>query len=202
MYKIFTFLVSLLFVACSPHTASIDSTMTSKGESSSMITLKKALDEYTEATVKNDVPKLIDFIYPKVFTVVSKAQMTKVLTSAYNSPNAPTVENVKHLKIEPIKSYKEGEYTIITSSMRTILKSPKPDDSKFEAYMLEVIKKGLEGKGSVTFNRENHTYAIQHVSRTLAIKEGKEWKFAGLKQAKKYAKKGLLAPTIVEAINQ
>ena len=204
MYKIFLFSLTLLFVACSTHSSptTTNREKVENNNSSPLVDLKKALDAYTQATIDNDVPKLINFIYPKVFTVVPKKKMTEVLTKAYQSQHAPKVDHVKHLKIDPIKSYKEGMFTIVTSSMRTTLKSPNPNDFKFESYMLNVIKKGLKGRGSVEFDKEKHTYSIQHVSRTLAINEGGEWKFAGLKQAKKYAQKGLLNSVVVDAIHQ
>ena len=175
---------------------------TKASDGSSMRKLKNDLDAYTQATIDNDIPKLINFIYPKVFTVVSKDKMTQVLTTVYKSGNAPKVTNIKHLNIEPIKKYKEGMFSIITSSMSTTLQSPMPDNVKFEAYMLERIKKGLKNNGTVHFDKEKHTFLIKHVSKTLAINENDTWKFAGIKQAKKYAQKGLLAKEVVSAIEK
>ena len=175
---------------------------TKPSDSTKMTELKDNLDAYTQATIDNDIPKLINFIYPKVFTVVPKNKMTQVLTAAYQSGNAPQVTNIKHLNIEPIEAYKEGMFSIITSSMSTTLKSPMPDNVKFEAYMLERIKKGLNNKGTVDFDKEKHTFLINHISKTLAINENNTWKFAGIKQARKYAQKGLLAKELVEALKK
>jgi len=201
MYKIMLFITLIFFSGCNTKTPT-KSTKIEVSDNSSMKTLKSDLALYTQATIDNDIPKLINFIYPKVFTIVPKDKMTQILTMAYNSGNAPKVTDVKHINIKPIKSYKEGMFSIITSSMSTTLKSPMPNNPKFEAYMLERIKKGLNGKGSVDFNKEKHTFSINHLSRTLAINENGTWKFAGVKQAKKYAQKGLLTQSLVEALQK
>jgi len=201
MYKIMLIIALIFFSGCNSRTPT-KSTMIKASDNSSMKQLKNDLDAYTQATIDNDIPKLINFIYPKVFTVVPKTKMTQVLTEAYKSGNAPKVTNIKHLNINPIETYKEGMFSIITSSMSTTLKSPMPDNVKFEAYMLERIKKGLNGKGTVEFDKDQHTFAIKHVSKTLAINENNRWKFAGIKQARKYAKKGLLAKALIDAIQK
>ena len=197
MYKIMLIITLVFLSGCNTKTPS-----TKASTNTSMTKLKSDLDAYTQATIDNDIPKLINFIYPKVFTVVPKNKMTKVLTAAYKSGNAPKVTNIKHLNIDPIQTYKEGMFSIITSSMSTTLKSPMPDNVKFEAYMLERIKKGLKGKGTVDFDKDKHTFSIKHISKTLAINENDTWKFAGIKQAKKYAKKGLLAQALIDAIQK
>jgi len=196
MYKIVFFITLIFITGCSTKSPSTNNNLKTS-QPSSMTTLKNDLDQYTQATIDKDIPTLINFIYPKVFTVVPKDKMTQVLTAAYKSDNAPKVTNIKHLNIEPIESYKEGMFSIITSSMNTTLKSPMPNNVKFEAYMLKMIKQGLENKGTVDFNREDHTFSINHISKTLAINENDGWKFAGIKQAKKYAQKGLLPQEIV-----
>ena len=163
--------------------------------------LESALESYTEATINNDVDTLMNFVYPKVFTVVPKEKMAEVLTKAYASGKVPMVKNVKHVDIEPTEKYDAGIFTFITSTMTTELKSPKPDNADFEAYMLEMLKKQLKDKGTVTFDKEKHVYIVNHSDKTIAINENDGWKFAGVNQAKKYAEKGLLPQAIVNKIN-
>lgn len=168
--------------------------------STEMQELKSALNEYTEATINSDVTKLIDFVYPKVFTIVPKEKMTQVLTAAYATGRVPKVKNVKHIHIEPTQKYDAGIFSIITSTMTTELKSPRPENPDFEAYMLEMLKKELVNQGSVVFDKSNHIYTVNHTDKTVAINEHSGWKFAGVKQAKKYAQKGLLPQIIVESL--
>jgi len=153
--------------------------------------LKTSLSEYTEATVANDVEKLVHFMYSKVFTIVSKETMVNNLVKAYATGKIPQVTNVKHLNISSVKKYNEGLYAVINSSMTTSLKSPK-EDSAFESYMLEMLKNKIGSKGTVTFNKKSHQFHINHSNQTLALTENNQWKFIGFQQAKKYMKKNIL----------
>jgi hypothetical protein len=192
----------LLTTACSTKNGPQSSTSALAGDTEEMKTLKSALDLYTKATINNDVPTLMNFVYPKVFTVVPKEKMTEVLTKAYASGKVPVIKDVKHVKVDPIEKYDGGMFTFIDSTMTTELKSPRPDNAKFEAYMLEMLQKQLAPKGgTVTFDKDKHTYTVHHSDRTLAINENDGWKFAGVNQAKKYAQKGLLPQAIVSKLN-
>ena len=201
---------SLLFVtACSTKNAPQVNTPSSNDDrtevrtlksedTAEMKTLKSALDNYTKATINNDVTALMNFVYPKVFTIVPKEKMTEVLTQAYASGKVPVIKNIKHLNIEPIQKYNAGRFTFVDSSMTTELKSPRPDNEKFEAFMLKTLKKQIEAQGgSVTFDKDSHVYTVNHTEKTLALNENNGWKFAGVNQAKMYAKKGLLPQEIV-----
>ena len=191
----------LLTTACSTKNGPQSSTSALAGDTKEMKSLKSALDLYTKATINNDVQTLMNFVYPKVFTVVPKEKMTEVLTKAYASGKVPTVKNVKHLNAEPIQKYDTGMFTFINSTMSTELKSPRPDNAKFEVYMLEMLTKQLAPKGgTVTFDKDKHIYTVNHSDRTLAINEKDGWKFAGVNQAKKYAEKGLLPQEIVSKL--
>lgn len=188
----------LLLTACTstPTPAPTISTVL-ENDPKEMQELKVALNQYTEATINNDVPKLIDFVYPKVFTVVPKEKMSEVLTAAYATGRVPKVRDIKHISIEPIKKYDNGMFSVITSSMTTDIKSPRPDNAEFEAHMLSVLQKELAGRGTINFNQETHIFTINHTDKTIAIDENSGWKFAGMTQAKKYAEKGLLPQAIV-----
>ena len=191
----------VLTTACSTKNSPESSTSALVGDTKEIKSLKTALDTYTKATINNDVSTLMNFVYPKVFTVVPKEKMIEVLTNAYTSGKVPTVKNVKHLKVEPTQTYDSGIFTFISSTMTTELKSPRPDNAKFEAYMLEMLTKQLGDKGTVNFDKDSHIYTVNHSDTTLAINENDGWKFAGVNQAKKYAQKGLLPQEIVNKLN-
>jgi len=203
MTKTLILATALLFTtACSTKNNPSSSTSALAGDTKEMKSLKSALDIYTKATIDNDVSTLMGFVYPKVFTVVPKEKMTEALTKAYASGKVPTVKNVKHIKIEPTQKYDTGIFTFIESTMTTELKSPRPDNAKFEAYMLEKLKEQITAKGgTVTFDKDSHIFTVNHSDKTLAINENDGWKFAGISQAKKYAQRGLLPQEIVAKLN-
>jgi len=172
-----------------------------KSDTKEMKELKTALSKYTQATIDNDIKTLIDFIYPKAFTIVSKEKMLKMLNTTFDSGKVPKVKDVKHTKIEEIKKYDAGLYSIITSSMTTIVKSPRPDDAKFETYMLETLQKRLSSRGTVTLDKEKHLFNILHTNKTIALNENGSWKFVGFKQAEKYISKGIFPLSLIDKLN-
>jgi len=199
MRKYLLLIALLLLTACTtePKPALAGS---NNNDSKEMKSLKIALSNYTEATVSNDIKTLVGFIYPKAFTVVPKEKMLKMLTKTFSSGNVPKVKDVNHTKIEAIKKYDAGIYSIITSSMTTVIKSPKPDDKAFEEYMLTTLQDQIASRGTVTLDKKKHLFNIQHSNKTIALNEEGSWKFVGFKQAKKYITKGIFPLMLIEKV--
>ncbi len=199
MRKYLLLIAVLLLTACTPEPKS-SFTNIDKNDSKEMKSLKISLSEYTEATISNNIEILVSFMYPKVFTVVPKEKMLKMLTKTFHSGNVPKVKNVKHIKIEAIKKYDAGIYSIITSSMTTVIKSPRPNDKKFEEYMLTTLQNQIASRGTVTLDKEKHLFNIQHTNKTIALNEEGSWKFIGFKQAKKYIAKGIFPLMLIDKL--
>ena len=200
MKKYLLLIAVLLFTACTsepqPSVVSVKKT-----NSKDMKSLKISLSKYTEATVSNDIDTLVGFIYPKAFTIVPKEKMLKMFKKTFSSGKIPKVKDIKHTKIESIKKYDAGVYSIITSSMTTVIKSPRPNDKKFEEYMLTTLKKQIASRGTVTLDKEKHLFNIQHSNKTIALNEENSWKFIGFKQAKKYIDKGIFPSMLIDKLN-
>jgi len=194
-------LTTLLFVinGCTPNPTP-SNIKESSTKLNKMQELKKSLDQYTQATIDNDIDTLISFIYPKAFTIIPKDKMVAMLKKSYAQKNIPQVKDVKHLSIEPIEKYDAGVYSMIISSLTTVINSPRPNDTKFEAYMLTTLQKQLGERGKVSFDKEKHQFSIKHTTKTVAMKEDKNWTFTGFKQAKKYIEKGIFPSALVEKI--
>ena len=180
--------------------ASLSYVTIDKNDSKEMKSLKVALSEYTEATINNDVEKLVSFVYPKTFQIISKESMLKTLKKAHATGKIPSVKNIKHLTINPIKSYDKGFYSIITSSMTTVLNSPQVGNEAFEDYMLDMLQHKFASKGTVTLDKKKHQFNIQHKNKTIALNENNSWKFIGLKKVKQYIKRGIFPKTLIEKI--
>ena len=201
MRTIITIITILLFTACSNTEPKPNHETMNKSETKEMKSLKKALSIYTQATINNDSETLVTFIYPKAFTVVPKKEILKMLKRTFASGKVPKIENVKHIKIEKVQKFDDGLYSIITSSMNTIIKSPRPDDLEFEEDRLKKLQKRLSSRGKVTLDKERHLFNIQHTNKTIAVNEDGSWKFIGFKQAEKYISNGIFPLTLIEKLN-
>jgi hypothetical protein len=194
------FLSLLLFTSCTGVLRSeSQSAVTEKDRQ--MSSLKKALDVYSDATINNNVSVLLSFVYPKVFTLISKERMHKILTNVYESKKAPHITDIIHKNISNIKVYDKGLYSIINSKMTMELKSPIVDNDKFEELLLDKLKSQMGENAEITLNNRKHIFTVKKQSQIIAIKEGKEgWKFVGYEQAKKYASKRVIPESIMRNI--
>lgn len=201
MRKYLLLIAVLLLTACTSEPKPVFTKKIDNNASKEITSLKMALSEYTKATISKDIDTLVGFIYPKAFTIVPKDRMITMLRKTFSSGNVPEVKDVTHTKIEPIKKYDAGVYSIITSSMTTVIKSPKPDNPKAETYLLTTLQKQVGSRGTVTFDKEKHLFNIQHSNKTIALNEEGSWKFIGFKQAKKYIEKGIFPLELIDKLN-
>jgi hypothetical protein len=161
--------------------------------------LNSALARYTKATIDNDIPTLLTFVYPKVFTLLPKEKMEAMLERMYASGKAPNITEIRHQKISPIKQYDKGIYSIITSKMAMELKSPTPDNEKFEEILLDKLKQQMGANVEVSLDKSKHLFVVKKESQIIGINENSEgWKFVGYQQAKKYAEKNIIPKSITD----
>ena len=190
----------LVFTAC---TGILDSSKNSviTEKSTQRSSLENALNAYSQATINNDISVLLGFVYPKVFTLISKERMHKTLTNVYASNNAPNITDIDYKNISDIKQYDAGVYSIIDSKMTMELKSPVVDNDKFEALLFDKLKSQMGTDSEITLNKRKHIFTIKKKSQIIGIKEGSAgWKFVGYEQAKKYASKKVIPESIMRSL--
>jgi hypothetical protein len=199
--KNFLLLIAVLVLtACTPEPKPALAGI-NKQDSKEMQSLKVSLSKYTQATISNDVQTLVGFMYPTAFSIIPKEKMIKMLSKTFSSGKVPNIKDVEHTEITPIKKYDKGIYSIITSSLTTVIKSPQPNDKKFEQDILKTLQKQLGTRGIVTLDKEKHLFNIQHTNKTIALNEDGSWKFIGFKQAKKYINKGIFPVMLIDKLN-
>ena len=191
----------LLFTACSATSMGGKNSAVSE-KATEMSSLKNALDAYTYATMNHDVNRLLGFVYPKVFTLISKKKMHQVLTRMYANKKAPTIKDIAYERISSILPYDKGLYSIIDSKMTTELKSPVVDNDKFERLLFDKLKSQLGSDAEITYDKVKHIFTINKRSKIIGIKELDDgWKFVGYEQAKKYESKKVIPESIMRNLN-
>ena len=197
--KIIILSLSLLaFSACTTISPSGKGSVMSE-KAKEMSSLKNALNSYSKATINNDVSTLLSFVYPKVFTLISKERMRRILTKIYASKQAPNITDIEYLKISSIMPYDAGLYAIIDSKMTTELKSPVLNNDKFEQLLFDKLKSQMGADAQVIHDKSKHIFTIKKKSQIIGIKEGSDgWKFVGYEQAKKYESKKVIPESIMK----
>ncbi len=190
----------LLLSACmNSSTPSSEGIQKQVSSSKAVKELNDALASYSKATIDNDIPKLLTFVYPKVFTLLPKDRMKAMLEKMYASGKAPNITDIEHKEISAIQKYDAGIYSVITSFMSMELKSPTPENPKFEEILLEKLKKQMGENAQVTLDASRHIFLVKRESRIIGINEdNKGWKFVGYDQAKKYAEKNIIPKSITD----
>lgn len=189
----------LLLTACTNSTPSSETLTAETAKSVELKSLNSALERYTQATIDNDIPTLLTFVYPKVFTLLPKEKMEVMLERMYASGKAPNITEITHKQIAPIKKYDKGLYSVVTSTMSMELKSPTPDNAKFEEILLDKLKRQMGANAEVTLDKSKHLFIVKRESQIVAINENNEgWKFVGYEQAKKYAAKNIIPKSITD----
>lgn len=149
--------------------------------------LRKRLTAFVQATQAMDFNKILDYTYPKLFTIVPRDQMLDALEkSLHNEQITIKFDSVKIDSLYPIFSMEGASYAKINSTMKMIMKfnfpASEPDSSKTASNnQLAGAMQGQFGAGNVIIDNGN---IIIHVSTPMvAIKDqyAKEWSFSNLK---------------------
>ncbi|MCF6244473.1 MAG: hypothetical protein L3J43_05500 [Sulfurovum sp.] len=165
-----------------------------------LTTLKSDLETYKTATMKGDVDTLMGFIYPTIFTVSPKEQMTKMFKEMYASGKMPKISKMSFGKINEIQKFDKGHFTTVVYNMDMdmTLGELKPE---MKSQMLEMLKTQMGPKSKVSLDDKTNTFHIEKESELIAIKEGKEsWKFIEKTQVDSLVQAKLLPAQIIEKL--
>src|ERR1043165_6869527 len=84
---------------------------------------QKRLDQYMALTRALDFDKLVNYIHPKIFKMVSKAQLAEVLKSAYENDDMNiTLDSVNVTKFSPSYNFQGSLYRKIDYYIALTLK--------------------------------------------------------------------------------
>lgn len=133
-------------------------------------------------TEQSDFDKILDYTYPKLFTIVPRGQMLELLKETMDNEDfLATLDSVRIEKIHPVFSVGDGRYAIINHSQLMMMKFKEPmdtsDKEEFDSFMSVMEEKF--GKGNVRFDVPRNTVRIFMHSVMVAIKDSfaKDWCF-------------------------
>lgn len=142
--------------------------------------IEKDFTDYSKLMVERNVEKAIDYINPKLFTIISKKEMITLLESLFNIPELdiklfmPKIESYGNLlKIEGVNYVKMQVITPIEMK----LNSPEFTDEMIPFYLTSMEQEF--GKGNVTYDEKSKTFKISSSSPVIASStdQNKNWKF-------------------------
>jgi hypothetical protein len=144
--------------------------------------LTERLDSVLIATQKSDFDGILDFTYPKLFTIVTRPQMLTALKGALDADEfTTTIDSVKLKKVYPVFTIGKGSYAKIEHTMLTLMKFKEPldtADAEGGGFMLKMMAEQF-GEQNVRFDKATNTIRLFMVADMVAIKDeyAKEWCF-------------------------
>lgn len=182
-----TFLALFLFMvaACGgkkkegpADTATTTTTTTATGSS-----LEQRLGEYMKLNEALNLDKLMDYIYPQVFTIAPRESLLEAMKNAFQSEEMEiSIENMKAEKIHSSFEMEGGDYAKIIYSMDMTMKGKNGEESWNEAMISNMEQ--AYGKENVSLDEASGALRIHQQAEMVAIKDkhSPEWTFVSLKK--------------------
>ncbi len=149
--------------------------------------LEKRLDEYMKLTDEMKLDELMDYIYPKLFTIAPREQMVAAMKATFENEQVKAdLDSVKITKIYPVFTEGKGSYAKVGYSM-VMLMSFNLGDSTGESdpSQMDMIKSTLSDKyGDENVSIEGRLIKIRQNNFLVAAKDefAKEWSFVSWKK--------------------
>lgn len=172
--KKFRFFVFLSFTGCFQLQAQTDAT------------LLKRLDEILHYTQVMDMEKVMDYTWPKLFTIATREQLMEVVLSSFdNETFSTTLDSLKVDTVFPSFSVLDESFSKIRHSMTMRMKFKEPVDSAAdinEREMMAGIMEGQFGKGNVRYDHKTDALVVVMHPDLVAIRNKAEgiWYFVNL----------------------
>jgi hypothetical protein len=150
--------------------------------------LNKRLDEYLGYSKTLNIDLLLNYMYPKVFEVASKAQIKKALEAAYNNADLKiSLDSISIGTILPIEKFTTGAFTKFDYNVKMIITLATKEYQDKKVGIFENFKKKF-GEENVVLNAEKNTFYIYQTKQALAIKDNFSkniWTFMGIEEDSK-----------------
>jgi hypothetical protein len=158
--------------------------------------LKNRLQLFMEANRAMDFEKIMDYTYPKLFTIAPRAQMIEVIKSTFDNEEMQIgMDSLNIDSLYPGFAIKQSSYAKVKYSMKMVMKfklneeDNKDGKMQMAEMMLPVMKKQF-GNDKVRVD-DAGVFHIKTTTYMVAIKDeyAKEWCFVNLNETDPLTKK-------------
>ena len=143
--------------------------------------LAERLDSLLLLTEGSDIDRILDFTYPKLFTIVPREAMLKALAESLQGEEfSTTIDSVMTVRIFPIFTAGNARFAKITHRMRMNMKFNETiDTSEADSRALLSMIREDYGEANVFFDKPANTIRIGMLSDLVAILDdySPEWSF-------------------------
>ena len=147
------------------------------------IDLLNRLEIFYKSNESLDYEKMLDFMYPKIFTLSSREETKASIENTFNNEElSMKMDSLKTIEIFPFFSVDSGRYVRITYSMNLIMSYKKSSDDSSQMKNLLEIMQGQFGKENARLNETGKSLMLLQKVDMAAIKDNlsPEWTFLNL----------------------
>lgn len=136
--------------------------------------MKNRLDIFMNFNRTLNFEKMMDYIYPKVFTVAPREQLVEIFKSTFAGNDEISVEmdSLKHGTISPLISVDKGSYHLVAYSMLIRMKVKQESgeqNGSANSRMLDGLKSQY-GEKNVRYDQHTGKYVITVNTSMVAVK--------------------------------
>ncbi|MBC7874049.1 MAG: hypothetical protein H7Y01_08635 [Ferruginibacter sp.] len=148
--------------------------------------LDQRLSEFMQVNDEMNLEKVMDYIYPKLFTIVPREEMLEAMKSGFNNEEVKVeLDSLKIDRVNPEFEMAQGRYAKISYSMVMLMdfKISKDSIDTNGPRMVEMLAAEY-GEENVSLDKATGIIRIRTSSPMVAVKDeyAKEWSFVNLKE--------------------
>ncbi|HUR67356.1 MAG TPA: hypothetical protein VMZ03_13480 [Chitinophagaceae bacterium] len=152
-------------------------------------TLTQRLNEFMKANDEMNLEKVLDYTYPKIYTIAPRAEVLKVMRQTFDNDQVKVdIDSMKVDSLYPVFKLGKGSYAKVKYSMLMLMNFKVTKDSADTggAAQTEMIRQSLAqqyGEENVRMDDKGIIH-IRVKSPMVAIKDelSKEWTFVNIKE--------------------
>lgn len=157
------------------------------GHSQQDTSLVSRVNQMLNLTQRKDIEKVIDYTYPKLFTIVPKEALMDAMKSAYDTDDfSIELDSVNIQKIFPVFKINDTSYVKVKHTMLMKMKYKEPYDTadkEEKQFMISIMEEKF-GKGNVRFDPVANSLNIFMIPDMVGIKPSTSmWTFANLDES-------------------
>lgn len=156
--------------------------LTKNSSSQQDTSLSNRVNEVMKFTQVMDFEKVLDYTYPKLFSIVPREELKEVLISSFETEEFITsLDSLNVLTIFPVFAIGDESFAKLKYSMLMRMKFKEASDTtdKTDMNMMVGIMEMQFGKGYVRYDHLNNTIVIFITTTLIAIKNKTDdkWNF-------------------------
>ncbi|GEM_PF-839852 len=156
----------------------------------SATSLEERLATFMRLNEEMDLEGVMDYVYPKLFTIVPRNELLKAMKDAFNSEEVKVeLDSMKVDKVYPVFEQEKGSYTKVTYSIVLIMDFNPSKDSIADKddSQNELIRASMAeqfGEDNVSLDEVTGVLRVRTTSPMVAVKDelSIEWTFLNLKE--------------------